>query len=140
MTVKFVDTNVLLYAISKNPQEATKANRAQEILADPQLALSTQVLQEFYVQATRKSRPDAIPHQIAADLVTTFTRFTVQPITIEIVFAALATKSRFQLSYWDSAIIEAARAIGCETVISEDLADGQDYDGIMVLNPFSDLT
>jgi predicted nucleic acid-binding protein len=50
--------------------------------------------------------------------------------------AALSTRQRFQLSYWDSAIIEASRAMGCAEVLSEDLGDGQDYAGIRVINPF----
>ena len=50
--------------------------------------------------------------------------------------AALDTRKRFQLSYWDSAIIEASRVMGCTEVLSEDLGDGQDYAGIRVSNPF----
>jgi predicted nucleic acid-binding protein len=48
-----------------------------------------------------------------------------------------ATRQRFQISYWDAAILEAARSLGCETVLSEDLGDGQDYAGVTVENPFS---
>ena len=55
--MRFVDTNVLLYAISRDPAEQDKAKRANDLLADHDLALSVQVLQEFYVQATRASRP-----------------------------------------------------------------------------------
>ena len=50
--------------------------------------------------------------------------------------AALDTRRRFQLSYWDAAIIEASRALGCAEVLSEDLGDGQDYGGVRVINPF----
>jgi predicted nucleic acid-binding protein len=50
--------------------------------------------------------------------------------------AALDARERFQLSYWDAAIIEAARAMGCAHVLSEDLNDGQDYAGVRVTNPF----
>jgi predicted nucleic acid-binding protein len=50
--------------------------------------------------------------------------------------AALDARQRFQLSYWDAAIIEAARAMGCTQVLSEDLNDGQDYGGVQVTNPF----
>jgi predicted nucleic acid-binding protein len=52
--------------------------------------------------------------------------------------AALGACKRFQLSYWDAAVIEAARAMGCTDVLSEDLNDGQDYAGVRVTNPFSD--
>ena len=134
--MRFVDTNVLLYAISRDPAEQDKAKRAGEILADHDLALSAQVLQEFYVQATRASRPDPISHQQAVRLIESFRRFPVQDITSAIVMTALDTCQRLQLSYWDSAIIEASRVMGCSEVLSEDLGDGQDYGGIRVINPF----
>ena len=60
----------------------------------------------------------------------------VQDVTNALLMAALDTCQRFQLSYWDAAIIEASRAMGCAEVLSEDLGDGQDYAGIRVINPF----
>jgi predicted nucleic acid-binding protein len=134
--VRFVDTNVLLYAISRDPAEQDKAKRANEILGDRDLGLSVQVLQEFYVQATRESRPDAIAHQQAVRLIESFRRFPVQDITSAIMMAALDARRRFQISYWDAAIIEASRVLGCTEVLSEDLNDGQDYAGVRVTNPF----
>jgi predicted nucleic acid-binding protein len=134
--VRFADTNVLLYAISRDPAEQDKAKRARDILAERDLALSVQVLQEFYVQATRASRPDPISHRQAVLLIESFRRFQVQDLTSGIVLAALDARQRFQLSYWDAAIIEAARALGCTAVLSEDLGDGQDYGGVLVTNPF----
>ncbi|HEY3879581.1 MAG TPA: PIN domain-containing protein [Trebonia sp.] len=136
--MRFVDTNILLYAISRDPAEQDKAKRANEILAERDLALSVQVLQEFYVQATRVSRPDPITHEQAVRLVESFSRFPVQDVTSTIVMAAVGTRKRFQLSYWDSAIIEASRALGCTEVLSEDLGDGdgQAYAGVKVTNPF----
>jgi predicted nucleic acid-binding protein len=134
--VRFVDTNVLLYAISRDVDEQEKADRANSILRDRYLALSVQVLKEFYVQATRASRPDAITHDQAARLIESFLRFPVADISTEIVLAALATRQRFDISYWDAAILEAARAMGCDVVLSEDLSDGQDYAGVRIENPF----
>jgi predicted nucleic acid-binding protein len=134
--VRFVDTNVLLYAISLDPEEQQKALRANELLSGRDLALSVQVLQEFYVQATRASRPDALIHADAAELVEAFQRFTVAPITADVMEAALATHQRFQISYWDAAILEAARSLGCAVVLSEDLSDTVDYAGVRVENPF----
>jgi predicted nucleic acid-binding protein len=135
-TVQFADTSILLYAISRDPAEQEKAQRANDILAGRDLALSVQALQEFYVQATRASRPDPITHQQAVRLIEAFCRFPVQDVTNVILMAALDTCQRFQLSYWDSAIIEASRAMGCTEVLSEDLGDGQDYAGVRVVNPF----
>lgn len=135
-TVRFVDTNVLLYAISTDLREADKAKRANEILNARDLALSIQVLQEFYVQATRQSRTDALTGRQAAELIEAFLRFPVTPVTAAMMHAAFMTQQRYGISYWDAAIIEAARSLGCDTVLSEDLADGADYGGIRVQNPF----
>jgi predicted nucleic acid-binding protein len=134
--VRFADTNILLYAISRDAAEQDKAKLANDILAGRELALSVQVLQEFYVQATRATRPDAISHSQAVRLIESFRRFPVQDLTTGIMMAALHTRQRFQLSYWDAAIIEASRAMGCAEVLSEDLNDGQDYAGVRVTNPF----
>ena len=136
--MEFVDTNVLLYTVSRAPEERGKAAIAREILRRRDLVLSVQVLQEFYVQATRESRPDRLRHDQAVRLVESFCRYPVQELTLSIVRAAFATRSRWRLSYWDAAILEAARASGCEVVLSEDLADEEDYDGVRVENPFRD--
>lgn len=134
--MRFLDTNVLLYAISSAPDEATKHEVAIALLDADDWVVSVQVLQEFYIQATRYTKPDRIQHEQASALIEAWLRFKVQPITVPIVQAALEAKVRFQLSYWDAAIIEAARAAECRQVYSEDLSAGQDYGGIRVINPF----
>jgi len=135
--VRFVDTSVLLYAISRDPKDRDKATRANDILTARDIALSVQVLQEFYVQATRVSRPDPLTHEQAARLVESFLRFLVLDITTDLMLAAAVTCQRFGVSYWDAAILEAARSLGCDVVLSEDLSDGQDYAGVRVENPFT---
>lgn len=135
--MRFADTNVLLYAVSTDSAEAGKALIANEILEDRELRLSTQVLQEFYVQATRASREDSLSHSQATALVETFLRFRIEPITTSLVMAALDTRARYGISYWDAAIVEAARGSGCHLVLSEDLQDGQDFGGVRVENPFA---
>ena len=134
--MRFIDTNVLLYAISRDPEERDKAKRANEILGGRDLAQSVQVLQEFIDQATRMSRQDPLTHEQAVDLVESFMRFPVAPITAELMLAAFATCRRFRMSYWDAAVLEASRALGCVVVLSEDLSDGEDYAGVRVENPF----
>lgn len=133
----FLDTNILLYAISGIESESLKAKTARELLQEDAMILSVQVLQEFYVQATRKTKADRIAHEQACLLIDSWMRFRVIPITEIILLAALDTRKRFGLSYWDSAIIEAARFAGCDTILSEDLSQTQDYDGIRVMSPFS---
>jgi predicted nucleic acid-binding protein len=134
--VQFADTNVLLYAISRDPGEQAKAALANKLLAARDIALSMQVLQEFYVQATRESRAERLSHEQAAALVDSFRRFPIQETTVGMMLAGMSTCHRFGISYWDAAILEAARALGCEIVLSEDLNDGQDYAGVRVENPF----
>lgn len=137
MTVmRFVDTNVLLYSISTVPAESNKAAKACELLRSRDLALSVQVLQEFYVQATRPSRPNPLTHDEAVAFIRTWRRFPTQDVTLSVLQDALAIKARWQLSYWDSAILAAARQAGCDEVLSEDMNDGQDYGGVKVVNPF----
>ena len=62
----------------------------------------------------------------------------IQPLTLETFHSAVAISQRYQLSYWDGAILAAARASGCDAVYSEDLSSEQDYGGIRVINPFED--
>ena len=136
--MRFVDTNVLLYSLSTDDDEADKAAAARRLLDERDLALSVQVLQEFYVQATRATRSNPLDHDQAARLIDSYVlRFPVAPITLELVDASLRTANRFRISLWDAAIIEAARSMGCGHVLSEDLGSGQDYDGVVVENPFA---
>jgi predicted nucleic acid-binding protein len=87
--VRFVDSGVLLYAISRAREEQDNAARDNDILAARDVALSVQVLQEFYVQATRASRPDPLTHEQAARLVESFLRFPVLDITTELMLGAV---------------------------------------------------
>jgi predicted nucleic acid-binding protein len=130
------DTNILLYSISRAPDEAAKRERATALLDEEGGALSVQVLQEFYVQATRSTRPDPLPHAIAAGLIRTWTRFAVQDITASILTQALDLEANHGFSYWDSAIIAAARALGCRELYSEDMAHGREVEGVVIVNPF----
>lgn len=134
--MRFVDSNILIYAISTGSDERKKSERALTILEEVDLATSVQVLQEFYVQATRDTRRDRISHEEAAAFIQVLCKFPVQDLTVNVLQSALATKHRYQISYWDAAIIEAARTLGCREVLSEDLGDGQDYGGVRVTNPF----
>jgi len=134
--LRFVDTNVLIYSIGASGAHEFKMRQARALLDQQGLALSVQVLQEFYVQITRETRNGSIPHEEAVAHIVSLHRYPVQEMTIPLLHAALASKQRFQISYWDAAIIEAARMLGCKTVLTEDLHHGQDYDGVRAVNPF----
>lgn len=133
---RFIDTNVLLYSISRDPAEARKRDIAIALLEADDIVLSVQVLQEFYVQATRITRPDPLADDIAVGLVRTWLRFKVQDITLPVMLGALEIKTSYGLSYWDAAIVAAARALGCRELLSEDMSHGREVEGVTINNPF----
>lgn len=132
----FLDTNILLYSISQDGAEAARREIAIDLLDRDNGAVSVQVLQEFYVQATRTTRPDPIAHDLACGLIRTWHRFTIQPITLTILDRALKLKATVGFSYWDSAIVAAALALGCQTLYSEDMSHGRLIEGMTIVNPF----
>jgi len=136
---RFVDTNVLLYAVSADPSEEPKQRAALTLLRKPDLALSTQVLAEFFVQATRPGGGPAIPRADAIAFMETLFVFPVQAVTVDLVRATLGLQERFRLSYWDAQVCAAARALGCTQLLTEDLNTGQDYGGVVAVNPFASL-
>lgn len=131
----FIDTNVLLYAASTDPMEADKREQARAILAGADWGLSVQVLQELYVNLIRPSGC-AMSHDDAVELVRVLLRRPVVATDQRLVLDALGLKQRFQVAYWDAAIIAAARSLGASVLYSEDLNHGQDYNGVRVENPF----
>ena len=137
--MELVDTNVLLYAVSADPDNQEKSRVATEILLTMAFGLSAQVLQEFYWQATRSTRPDRLSPEQALSFIRPLLTLPIQDVTPGLVLSAIATSARYQISYWDAAIIEAAKEMGCSTVLTEDLSDRQDYGGVRVENPFRGL-
>src|SRR5947208_6074569 len=134
--IPFFDTNILLYSISREAAEAAKRERAVTLLDGEDGALSVQVLQEFYVQATRPTRTPPLSHDVATGLIRRWTRFRVQEINLSILNAAMEIKAAHGFSYWDSAIIAAARALGCRELYSEDMSHGQEVERVVIVNPF----
>jgi len=132
----FLDTDVLLYSISPDPAEAAKREQAIALLEQDDGALSVQVLQEFYVQATRPTRPGRLSHQLAVELIDAWRRFAVQDMTLPLLDSALRIKAAHQLSFWDCAIVAAAHTLGCRRLYSEDMAHGLAIEGVRIVNPF----
>jgi predicted nucleic acid-binding protein len=132
----FVDTNVLLYAGSKAADDQEKRQTPRGVLVRTDIAFSAQVLQEFYAVAVSKQRLQ-MTHDEALAVIQSLTHFPVCPISRDLVLEAIDVKNRFGISYWDGAIIAAAKEMGCSTVYSEDLSAGQVYDGVTVVNPFA---
>src|SRR5437868_6969495 len=75
-------------------------------------------------------------HTPRPEYVKTWLNFPTQSLNPSTILKALQLRERFQISYWDAAIIAAAQELGCRTIFSEDLSHAQDYDGVVVMNPF----
>lgn len=133
----FIDTNVFLYAISDRIEEQAKTNRARELLLTERWGWSVQVAGEFFATATSPKRPFQLSTDQAAEFVKTWLNFPTAEINSLTVLRALEIQERFGLNYWDAAIIAAAAELGSRILYTEDLNDGQDYDGIIAVNPFS---
>lgn len=132
----FLDTNVLVYAIDSD--EPDKQERARAVLTGIEaddLVLSSQVLGEFFVVATRKlARP--ISPDAAGEFVDRLARLEVVAIDAGLVKRAIAASIEWGLSYRDALIVRAAEAAGCERILSEDLAHGRRYGQVVIENPF----
>jgi predicted nucleic acid-binding protein len=131
----FLDTNVLVYAATGTPAERVKREKAQALIASMNFGISTQVLQEFYVVATRKAHIKMPPH-IALEWMGQLDGRPCVVIDPDIVKLAAAISIRYQISYWDGAILAAAETLGADVVYSEDLQHKQKYRTLRVENPF----
>ena len=136
--VVFVDTNVLVYA--HDASETARQPLAEATLAElwdrRTGALSTQVLQEFYVVATRKYDPP-MPRREARDLVDTYSNWQLVQIDAPLILAASQLEERHILSFWDALIVEAARRAGATRLVTEDLQAGRRLAGVLIDNPFA---
>ena len=137
----FVDTNVLLYAHDASETEKQPIARAliEELWANGSGVLSTQVLQEFYVVATRTFRPPMGRNE-AREIVALYATWPVVQVDVGLILDATALEERARLSFWDALIVEAARRAGAERLVSEDLQAGGSIAGIAIENPFATLT
>ena len=132
----FVDTNVLLYAVSTEPSEAAKSRIAQNLLTTATWVWSAQVAAEFVNAGTSPRRPAPLTLTQAERWIDTWLAFPLIPLDEAIVKDAIRLARRYQISYFDAQIIAAAKVASCGTIYSEDLNHGQDYDGVRVVNPF----
>jgi predicted nucleic acid-binding protein len=108
----FVDTNVLLYTIDDDSASALKRQRAQQLLLSERWGWSVQVAAEFFVNATSAKRPFLLAAADAAALVEAWFAFPTLELTPALFRVAVEVHQRFQLSYWDAAILAAAKQMG----------------------------
>ena len=133
----FVDTNVLLYAYDAT--ESLKQPLARAVLEtlwnERSGTLSTQVLQEFYVAATRKLSHPLSRHE-AREIVELYSTWPTVVIDRTVILAATRIEEDHRLSFWDALILEAARLAGASRLVTEDLQHGQIVGGVGIENPF----
>ena len=131
----FLDANVLVYA--QDAGSAKKRHKSREIIKNlaesAEGVISTQVMQEFFVAATRKL---GVSPLAAKGVLKTFDVFEIVQVSPALIHEGIDCSILNQLSFWDSLIFAAAASAGCTTLLSEDLNAGQTILGVKVQNPF----
>jgi predicted nucleic acid-binding protein len=137
----FVDTNILVYAHDRAAGDKHDRARAliEKLWNSGGAVLSTQVLQELCINVRRKSG-----HPLSVEetrrLIQDYSSWTIMINTAESVVEALDIESRYNISFWDALIVQAAGSSGATVVYSEDLAHGQRYGSVRVVNPLNGLS
>jgi predicted nucleic acid-binding protein len=134
MSKVFLDTNLLVYTMDSYDTEKKQQCRSllKTVTRDMQGVISTQVMQEFYVAATRKLGADPLTTK---DVMNAFTRFEVVGVTPDIINSAVDCSILNRLSFWDALIVAAAESAHCDFLWTEDLNNGQVIRGVKVENP-----
>jgi predicted nucleic acid-binding protein len=132
----FLDTNILLYAVSTEPAEAEKTRVARSLVQTADWAWSAQVAAEFVRAGTSSRLSRRLTREEARRWLETWLAFPMAVVDGSLVLDALSIGERFMLPHFDSQIIAAARRLGCATLYSEDFNHGQNYGGVSAVNPF----
>ena len=135
----FVDTNIMIYAHDLDAgAKHIGARTIMETLWQQQTGvLSTQVLQEFYVNVTRKIA-NPLPRAKARGIVENYLAWHIETNSPEAILISSEIEERYMLSFWDALIITAARNAQADKILTEDLNSGQIIEGILIENPFID--
>jgi predicted nucleic acid-binding protein len=133
----FVDTNILVYA--HDSSAGIKRDQAQTLVkqlwGSHEGCLSVQVLQEFFVNVTRKIAKPLAP-ETAKEIIADYSRWRVHVPAADDVLGAIGIHQRTGISFWDAMIVRSAAEMSCAALYSEDLNTGQEYSGVRVKNPF----
>ena len=133
----FVDTNILIYAHDLDAGRRNEISAAilRELWEKRLGVISTQVLQEFYVNLTRKIE-NPLPKSKARGIIESYLAWPVELNDVRTVLSASEIEERHMLSFWDAMIVASARKAKAEKIITEDLNHGQEIEGILIENPF----
>lgn len=136
----FLDTNVLIYAhdVTQRAKHDRAGKLVEQLWSTGVGVLSTQVLQELCVNLRRKiAQPVSIDE--VRRIIEDYLNWEVVVNTPDSVLQALEIEARYKISFWDALIVQAAETAGATVLYSEDLAAGQTYGGVSVVNPFTDI-
>ena len=133
----FVDTNILVYALDRSALAKHEIARrlVGQLWVSGAGALSTQVLQEFYVTVTRKI-PNPLPPATARAELRAYVQWPVELIRAETVLHASSLAERETLSFWDALLVVCAARSGADVLVTEDLQHGRRIEGVLIKNPF----
>jgi len=131
----FLDTNILVYCLDRHDphKQTTCRGLLRSLQAENQAVISTQVLQEFYVAATRKLEVEPLQ---AKQLLQSFRNIETVVVTPALVEEAIDCSILHQLSFWDGLVVASAASAGCEVLMTEDLNSGQIVRGVRIQSPF----
>jgi len=134
MSKIFIDTNILVYAMDNHDRDKqlTCRLKIKEAAENNLSVISTQVIQEFYVTATKKLGADPLR---VKDLIHSFQNFEIITISTDMINEAIDCSILNRLSFWDSLIVTAAEQGKCQYLWTEDLTHGQLIRGVQVVNP-----
>lgn len=137
----FVDTNIFIYAHDRSAgrRHEVAATLCRELWNARRGVVSTQVLQELYVNLRKKCVP-AVERQLALEIVDDLRAWDVVAVEAADVIAAIELEGRHRISFWDALIVQAANRGEAEILYSEDLNDGQRFGEVVVRNPFRMIT
>ena len=135
----FVDSNILVYTIDRRDERKhqTARSKVSSLWSSQSGTLSTQVLQEFYRTVTEKL-PVPMTRQEARQQVSRYSKWSVVTLEPSVILKASSLQDRYGFSFWDSLIVAAASKVGAGTILTEDLQDGQEVEGMRIINPFND--
>ena len=133
----FVDTNILIYAHDLDAGQKNKISRdiIRDLWENRSGIISTQVLQEFYVNVTGKIE-NPLKKSQARGVIESYLAWPVELNDVRTVLSASEIEERHMLSFWDAMIVASARKAKAEKIITEDLNHGQEIEGILIENPF----
>ncbi len=131
----FLDTNILIYAAAGKEDEPGKHARSVDVIRESDVVLSTQVVGEF-LHVSRKKYIKVMNVAQINSWAEALMRFPSVDIDQAIIKSALFVAERYQISFWDAALIAAAERLAAKTLYTEDLNHGQKYGSVTVINPF----